>query len=47
MAILTAGGIYKNKEDVLTGGHLISALTAQHTYDEVYIIRISARKKQR
>ena len=37
MAILTAGGIYKNKEDVLTGGHLISALTAQHTYDEVYI----------
>ena len=37
MAILTAGGIYKNTEETLAGGHLISVLTAQHTYDEVYL----------
>lgn len=37
MAILTAGGIYKNDTGHLTGGHFISALTAQHTYDDVYL----------
>src|SRR5699024_835816 len=37
MAILTAGGIYKNKESHLTGGHLISALAARHTYEDVYL----------
>ena len=37
MAVLTAGGIYINKENMLTGGHLISAAAAQFTYEEVYI----------
>lgn len=37
MAILIAGGIYKNKESHLTGGHLISALAARHTYEDVYL----------
>ncbi|CDZ99225.1 hypothetical protein BN1048_00352 [Jeotgalicoccus saudimassiliensis] len=36
MAILAAGGIYKHK-NMLTGGHLISALAAAYTYDEVFI----------
>lgn len=37
MAILVAGGIYKNNTGHLVGGHFISALIAQHTYDDVYL----------
>ena len=37
MAILTAGGIYKDESEHLAGGHFIAALTAQHTYEDVYI----------
>ncbi len=37
MAILAAGGIYKNEEQYLTGGVFLSALAAQHTYEDVYL----------
>ena len=37
MTILAAGGIYKNKEQYLTGGVFLSALAAQHTYEDVYL----------
>lgn len=37
MAILVAGGIYKDNTGHLAGGHFISALIAQHTYEDVYL----------
>lgn len=37
MAILAAGGIYKNQKHKLTGGVFLSALAAQHTYSDVYL----------
>ncbi|HBV23120.1 MAG TPA: hypothetical protein DEB42_04965 [Jeotgalicoccus sp.] len=37
MAILAAGGIYKNQKQKLTGGVFLSALAAQHTYSDVYL----------
>lgn len=37
MAILAAGGIYKNQKQNLTGGVFLSALAAQHTYSDVYL----------
>lgn len=37
MAILVTGGIYINEADHLTGGVFVSALVAQHTYEDVYL----------